>query len=57
MDPGSRHPIDLMWDLPQLADFMDELGQVARVIAFDGHGTGASDPSPRRMVRRVSPYR
>jgi class 3 adenylate cyclase/pimeloyl-ACP methyl ester carboxylesterase len=41
---SSRFPIDLMWDLPQLADFLDSLGQVARVIAYDARGTGASDP-------------
>ena len=39
-------PIDLMWDLPQLAQFMDALGQMARVIAFDQFGWGASDPFP-----------
>ena len=39
-------PIDLMWDLPQLADFMDALGRVARVIAYDPRGHGASDPLP-----------
>ncbi len=39
-------PIDLMWDLPQLAQFMDALGQMARVIAFDHFGYGASDPFP-----------
>ena len=43
---SSRYPIDLMWDLPQLADFMDALGQVARVIAYDARGAGASDPLP-----------
>jgi class 3 adenylate cyclase len=37
-------PIDLMWDLPQLASFMDTLGGFARVIAFDFRGQGASDP-------------
>ena len=39
-------PIDLMWDLPQLASFMETLGGFARVIAFDIRGTGASDPIP-----------
>jgi class 3 adenylate cyclase len=43
---GSRYPIDLMWDLPQLADFMDALGHLARVIAYDTRGFGASDPLP-----------
>jgi class 3 adenylate cyclase len=39
-------PIDLIWDLPQLADFMDALGNLARVIAYDPRGHGASDPLP-----------
>ncbi|HWT80149.1 MAG TPA: hypothetical protein VN648_15285 [Candidatus Methylomirabilis sp.] len=39
-------PIDLMWDLRQLAQFLDSLGAVARVIAYDGRGNGASDPLP-----------
>jgi hypothetical protein len=46
----SRYPIDLMWDLPQLADFMDALGQVARVIdASVGGGSwvhGDGDGAP-----------
>jgi len=40
----ARFPIDLMWDLPQLAGFMEALGRVARVIAWDHRGFGASDP-------------
>ncbi|MGA8724619.1 MAG: adenylate/guanylate cyclase domain-containing protein [Acidimicrobiales bacterium] len=39
-------PIDLMWDLPQFAHFMESLGSVARVIAYDERGNGASDPLP-----------
>ena len=42
----SRFPIDLMWDLPQLAAFMEALGHMARVIAWDHRGYGASDPIP-----------
>jgi class 3 adenylate cyclase len=42
----SLFPIDLMWDLPQLAHFLDALGQLARVIAYDLRGNGASDPLP-----------
>jgi class 3 adenylate cyclase len=37
-------PIDLIWELPQLASFMEVLGQTARVIVWDPRGTGASDP-------------
>ena len=43
---GNRFPIDLMWDLPQLAEFMETLGKVARVIVYDPRGCGASDPLP-----------
>src|SRR5262245_25596583 len=42
----SRFPIDLMWDLPQLAEFLDALGRMGRVIAYDSRGVGASDPLP-----------
>jgi class 3 adenylate cyclase len=41
-----RFPIDLMWELPQLAEFLDRLGESARVIAYDQRGSGASDPLP-----------
>jgi class 3 adenylate cyclase len=37
-------PIDLMWQLPQLAAFMEALGGMARVIVYDPRGQGASDP-------------
>ena len=44
--PMGRFPIDFMWELPQLAEFLDRLGEMARVIAYDMRGTGASDPLP-----------
>jgi class 3 adenylate cyclase len=37
-------PIDLMWELPQLAAFMEALGRIARVIVYDARNCGASDP-------------
>jgi class 3 adenylate cyclase len=43
---GNRFPIDLMWELPQLAEFMDALGRIARVIVYDPRGYGSSDPLP-----------
>ncbi len=46
VNTGSMFPIDLMWDLPQLADFMEALGRIARVIVYDPRGSGASDPLP-----------
>jgi len=39
----SSCPIDLLWDLPQLASFMEQLGEWARVIVYDPRGQGASD--------------
>jgi class 3 adenylate cyclase len=43
---GMTTPIDLMWELPQLAAFLDALGEVGRVIAYDARGFGASDSLP-----------
>jgi len=40
----SRFPIDLIWEFPQLAAFMEALGRLARVIVWDPRGFGASDP-------------
>jgi class 3 adenylate cyclase len=37
-------PIDLIWVYPQLAAFMEALGRMARVIAWDSRGFGGSDP-------------
>jgi class 3 adenylate cyclase len=37
-------PIDLMWQFPQFAVFMEALGRMARVIAWDSRGFGSSDP-------------
>jgi class 3 adenylate cyclase len=47
----ARFPIDLMWDLPQLAAFMEALGRMARVIIWDPRGHGASDPISDRDAR------
>jgi class 3 adenylate cyclase len=38
-----RFPIDLIWEFPQLAAFMESLGRIARVIVHDSRGCGASD--------------
>lgn len=41
--PGWVSNIDLMWACPELVDFLQELGKIARVILFDKRGTGLSD--------------
>ena len=48
-----RFPIDLMWELPQLAAFMESLGRLARVIVWDQRGYGASDPIHDADVART----
>jgi class 3 adenylate cyclase len=39
-------PIDLMWDEPTLARFVERLSSFSRTIWFDPRGRGASDPLP-----------
>lgn len=41
--PGWISNIDLMWQCPELVQFLTDLGKVARVILFDKRGTGLSD--------------
>lgn len=41
--PGWVSNIDWMWACPELVDFLQELGKMARVILFDKRGTGLSD--------------
>jgi len=41
--PGWVSNIDLMWECPQLVDFLQRLNKYARVILFDKRGTGLSD--------------
>jgi class 3 adenylate cyclase len=41
--PNSGDCIDLRWEWPPYADFLNWLGDQARVISFDRRGTGASD--------------
>jgi pimeloyl-ACP methyl ester carboxylesterase len=38
--------VDLMWDLPAWAHFLDRLTGCARLIAFDMRGVGVSDRGP-----------
>jgi pimeloyl-ACP methyl ester carboxylesterase/AraC-like DNA-binding protein len=41
--PGWVSNIDWMWACPELVDFLQALGKIARVILFDKRGTGLSD--------------
>ncbi|MGZ5292103.1 MAG: alpha/beta fold hydrolase [Actinomycetota bacterium] len=42
--PGWVSNIDLMWDDPSYARFLDRLASFSRLILFDKRGTGLSDP-------------
>jgi hypothetical protein len=54
----SRYPIDRIWELPQLAHFNEALGTIARVVAWDHRGVGASDPLPTTVfAAAVEPRR
>lgn len=35
--------LEVMWELPELADFLQALGRLGRLIIFDKRGTGLSD--------------
>jgi class 3 adenylate cyclase len=39
-------PVDLLWDEPMLARFLERLSTFSRSIWFDPRGRGASDPLP-----------
>jgi pimeloyl-ACP methyl ester carboxylesterase len=44
--PGWVSNIELMWEEPGMAHFLDRLASFARVILFDKRGTGLSDRVP-----------
>lgn len=41
--PGIFSQVDLWWELPEYAAYLERLGRAARVILFDKRGSGASD--------------
>ena len=43
-DFGSH--VEGQWEEPSLADFLERLGHIGRLVVFDQRGTGVSDPSP-----------
>jgi class 3 adenylate cyclase len=40
---GGYTHLDLQWDVPPLAEFLERLGAFCRVVVFDKRGTGLSD--------------
>jgi hypothetical protein len=45
--------IELMWDEPDYAAFLERLASFSRLIIFDKRGTGLSDPVPRYIADRI----
>ena len=44
--PGWVSNVELMWDEPDYAAFLERLESFSRLIIFDRRGTGLSDPVP-----------
>jgi len=44
------HSIEMQWDQPDLAAFLERMGSFARVISFDQRGSGVSDPVSLREL-------
>ena len=42
--PGFVSHVEVIWELPEAARFLERLGSFARVVSFDRRGTGLSDP-------------
>lgn len=45
--PGWFSHLEVMWEIPPLARFLERLGSFCRVTMIDKRGTGLSDPLPR----------
>ena len=48
--------VDVMWDEPRMAAFLNRLGSFARVVAFDKRGAGVSDPVPLGSLPRIEEW-
>jgi class 3 adenylate cyclase len=42
--------LDVMWQIPSLADYLNQLATSGRVICFDKRGSGVSDPVPLASI-------
>jgi class 3 adenylate cyclase len=43
---GSFSSVDVAWEHPDVAHFLQRIARFSRLISFDARGTGASDPLP-----------
>jgi pimeloyl-ACP methyl ester carboxylesterase len=47
--------VEFGWEEPRLTAFFDRLSSFSRLIIFDQHGTGLSDPAPPRTADDSEP--
>jgi pimeloyl-ACP methyl ester carboxylesterase len=47
---GLGSHIEMAWENPDIADFLNQLATLRRVIVLDRRGTGASDGVPRNAI-------
>jgi pimeloyl-ACP methyl ester carboxylesterase len=48
--------VDVMWEEPRMAAYLNRLGTFARVVAFDKRGAGVSDPVPLGSLPRLEEW-
>jgi class 3 adenylate cyclase/pimeloyl-ACP methyl ester carboxylesterase len=48
--------LDVMWDEPALARYLDRLASFSRVVCFDKRGSGVSDPVPLSSLPTVEQW-
>ncbi|HVH65075.1 MAG TPA: alpha/beta fold hydrolase [Candidatus Acidoferrum sp.] len=57
--PGFVSHLDIAWEEPHLAQFLNRLASLSRLILFDKRGTGLSDPvaEPPNLAERMDDMR
>jgi class 3 adenylate cyclase len=48
--------VDVMWEEPRMAAYLNRLGSFARVVCFDKRGAGVSDPVPLTSLPPVEEW-
>ena len=51
--PDHPNNIEIMWEEPSLARFLERLATMGRLICFDKRGTGISDPVPLGAIPTI----
>ncbi|MGB3561902.1 MAG: adenylate/guanylate cyclase domain-containing protein [Thermoanaerobaculia bacterium] len=54
--PNWMSNLDVMWEEPSLARYLDRLASFGRVICFDKRGSGVSDPVPLAALPTVDQW-